>query len=109
MNNLLEKYGTLGTVVAAACPICFPKLALLGALFGLGALARSEPAFFYGAHILVVLTLIGHISSYRKVQKKTLLALAIISVVLFFLSLYVLVSEVLSYIALAGLSELLLS
>src|SRR5216117_287385 len=43
MKIHLEKIGSLGAVIAAAaCPICFPKLALLGALFGLGALGAYE-------------------------------------------------------------------
>jgi len=104
MRNELEKYGSFGAIVAAAaCPICFPKLALLGALFGLGALAKYEVAFFYGAQILIVIALVGHIVSYKKSQNRTLFVLATISVFLFFVSLYVFVSEILSYIALTGL------
>ena len=39
----LENYGSFGAIAAAAiCPICFPKLALLGAFFGLGALANQK-------------------------------------------------------------------
>jgi mercuric ion transport protein len=104
MRNKLENYGSFGAIVAAAaCPICFPKLALLGAFFGFGALAKYEALFFYGAHILIVIALIGHALSYKKVQKRGPFALAIISAVLFFVSLYVFVSETLSYMALAGL------
>ena len=39
MKPLLEKSGTLGAIVsAAASPVCFPKLALVGAMLGLGVL-----------------------------------------------------------------------
>jgi len=104
MRNKLENFGSFGAIIAAAaCPICFPKLALLGAIFGFGALMKYEVAFFYGAQVLIVIALIGHIISYKKVQNRPLLALAIISAVLFFTSLYVFVSETLSYIGLAGL------
>jgi len=104
MRNKLEKFGSFGAIIAAAaCPICFPKLALLGALFGLGALAKYEVAFFYGAQILIVSALVGHVISYKKRTNRNLLALAIISAVLFFVSLYVFVSEILSYMALTGL------
>ena len=104
MKNKLEKFGSFGAIVAAAaCPICFPKLALLGALFGLGALAPFETAFFFGAQILVVLAVIGHAISYKKHQNWKLLSLAVISAALFFISLYVYVSEIISYLAFAGL------
>lgn len=104
MRFNLENYGSFGAIVAAAmCPICFPKLALIGAFLGLGALAKYETFFFYGAHILIVMALVGHVISYKKVPNRTLLALAIISASLFFVSLYLIVSETLAYIALAGL------
>jgi len=104
MRFKLEKYGSFGAIVAAAaCPICFPKLALIGAFLGLGALAKYETFFFYGAHVLILIALVGHVISYEKVQNRTLLALAIISASLFFVSLYLIVSEILAYIALTGL------
>ena len=104
MKIKLEQFGSFGAIVAAAaCPICFPKLALLGALIGFGALAKYEALFFYGAQILIVIALVGHVISYRKVQNRMILALAIIAAVSFFVSLYVFVSEILSYVALAGL------
>jgi len=38
-----EKFGTVGAVLAAlACPICFPKVALVGAAVGLGVFAPYE-------------------------------------------------------------------
>ena len=104
MKNILEKMGSFGAVfAAAACPICFPKLALLGALFGLGALKQYETVFFYGAHVLIALAVIGHILSYKRIQNKKLLGLALISAALFFVSLYLLGSETFSYLALLGL------
>ena len=104
MRFKLENYGSFGAIVAAAaCPICFPKLALIGAFLGLGALAKYETFFFYGAHVLILMALVGHVISYKKVQNRTLLALAIISASLFFVSLYLIVSEILAYIALTGL------
>jgi len=104
MRFKLENYGSFGAIVAAAaCPICFPKLALIGAFLGLGALAKYETFFFYGAHILIVMALVGHVISYKKMPNRTLLALALISASLFFVSLYLIVSEILAYIALTGL------
>ncbi|WP_455206634.1 MerC family mercury resistance protein [Kaarinaea lacus] len=104
MRNKLEKFGSFGAIIAAAaCPICFPKLALLGALFGLGALANFETGFFFGAQVLVVLAVIGHVVSYMKHKNWKLLSLAIISALLLFISLYAYVSEILSYLAFGGL------
>lgn len=104
MRIKLENYGSLGAVVAAAaCPVCFPKLALIGAFFGLGALAKYEAFFFYGAHVLVVIALLGHVISYLRVRNTTLLVFAVCSAALFYVSLYLIVSEMLTYVALAGL------
>lgn len=104
MKNKLEKFGSFGAIVAAAaCPICFPKLALLGALFGMGALSKFETLFFIGAQVLVVIALIGHSLSFKTHRDKRLLALAWVSALLLFLSLYVLGSEILNYLAFAGL------
>ena len=105
MQNKLEKFGSFGAIVAAmACPICFPKLALLGALVGMGALAPYESAFFFGAQILVVLAVIGHTISYKKHQNWKLLSMVIASAILLFISLYAYTSEVLSYIAFSGIT-----
>ena len=104
MQYKLEKFGSFGAIIAAmACPICFPKLALVGALVGMGALAPYETAFFFGAQILVVLAVIGHALSYKKHRNWKLLALAVISTILLFISLYAFVSEILSYLAFSGL------
>ena len=104
MQNKLEKFGSFGTIIAAAaCPVCFPKLAIFGALFGLGALSHYETAFFIGAQILVALALMGHIISYKKHHNWKLLSATIIAVAVFFLSMYVFRSETLSYAALIAL------
>lgn len=104
MQNKFEKLGSFGAIIAAAaCPICFPKLALLGALFGFGALMKFETAFFFGAQILVVFAAIGHILSYRSHRNWKLLTLVTLSTIFLFLSLYVFVSEIFSYLAFGGL------
>jgi len=104
VQNILEKFGSFGAIVAAAvCPICFPKLALFGAMLGLGALAKFETTFFFGAQILVILAIIGHVVSYKKHKNGKLLSLAAVSAILLFVSLYAYVSELLSYLAFSGL------
>lgn len=104
MKNILEKFGSFGSIIAAAaCPVCFPKLALLGAVFGLGVLAPFETAFFYAAQIMVVMAVAGHFVSYKKHQNETIVLLASLSAILLFISLYVLGSEFLSYVGFGGL------
>ena len=104
MWNKLENFGSLGAVLsAAACPVCFPKLALIGSFLGLGVFAKYEVFFFYGAQVLILITLAGHVNSYKRTKNRALLTLAVISAALFFVSLYVIVSEVLAYIALSSL------
>lgn len=46
MTAVADKAGALGTLLsAAACPVCFPALASLGAALGLGVLAEYEALF----------------------------------------------------------------
>ena len=104
MNLKLDKFGALGTLIAAAaCPICFPKLALIGTLIGLGALAKYEYYFFIAFQIFALATFTGILLTYRKQGNLNILILAFASVALFFVSLYLIVSEYLSYFALVGL------
>jgi hypothetical protein len=54
MKAYLERIGSFGRIIAAAaCPVCFPKLALIGALFGLGALGAYESQLFVAAQVLI--------------------------------------------------------
>jgi len=104
MKNFFEKYGSIGAILAAmACPVCFPKLALVGAILGMGALKPYETLFFFASQVLVIAVVIGHGLSYRKHRNKKLLSLVTLSTLGFFISLYVYVSEILSYLAFGGL------
>ena len=88
MQVRLDNFGTLGAVLAAAaCPVCFPKLALVGALIGLGAFASYEAYFFYATQAMVLTALAGHLIYYRKTKNVALLAFALCSSALFFVSL----------------------
>lgn len=104
MKLEIQKLGSPGAIIAAAaCPVCFPKLALAGALVGLGALARYEVYFFIATQILVLVALGGVLWTHRAMPDRRISLLAISSVVLLFASLYVIVNEYLSYLAFAGL------
>ncbi len=101
MKPYLDKFGSAGAVItAAACPICFPKLALLGAFFGLGGLAAYESQLIIVAQALVVLAAAGHVIAHRS---KWLLGLALAGTIAFFAGLYVVGSELVAYGGLAAL------
>ena len=104
MTKHLDKLGSAGALIAAAaCPICFPKLALLGSLIGLGAFSAYEAQLFIAAQLLVVVALAGHVPAYRQHRKAWLLGSALASGAAVFAGLYVLASEWLTYAGFAGL------
>ncbi len=105
MKTHLEKIGSFGGIIAAAaCPICFPKLALLGAVFGLGALSAYESQFFIAAQVLVVLAVLGHALAYRQHRKRWLLDLGVFFGAALFGGLYLFHSEAVIYAGLVGLA-----
>jgi mercuric ion transport protein len=105
MSRLVtEKLGTWGAVIVAlACPICFPKLALIGAALGLGIFAPYERYLALGVQVLFVLALIGQGLAYRAHRNKWLLSLAIGTTTLMFVAYYVIPSSILLQASLAGL------
>ena len=77
MKLPLERLGTVGALLAAiVCPICFPKLALIGAALGLGALAPFEGWFAAAAQVFLVLAVMGHLVAYRRHRNPWVLLLA---------------------------------
>ena len=71
MKPLVEKSGTIGAIVsAAACPVCFPKLALVGAMLGLGVLAPFEGYVANILQALVIAALLGQIIAYRRYRNR---------------------------------------
>jgi hypothetical protein len=104
LKSLPEKIGGIGAVVAAAaCPVCFPKLALLGALFGLGAFGAYEAQIFLATQVLVLVAVIGQAFSYLRHRNAWLLAEALGSATAVFAGLYWVRSEALIYAGFAGL------
>jgi MerC mercury resistance protein len=100
--KLLEKLGSAGALVAAAaCPICFPKLALIGAFFGLGGLAAYEAELLVAMQALVLLTSAAHVIAFRRSRNGVRLALALSGALLVFAALYFIGSELLVYAGLA--------
>jgi len=104
MNRWPERFGAIGSVVAAAaCPICFPKLALLGALFGLGAFAAYEYQIFLAAQALVIVAVVGHVIAFVRRRNPLRLAVVVASGAAVFAGLYLVGSEWVVYVGFAGL------
>ena len=100
----LEKLGTVGAMLAAIlCPICFPKLALIGALFGLGALAPYEGWFAAAAQVFLVVALVGHVVAYRRHRNRWVTVMAGVAVALVLGSLWLHYVEMLVYAGLGAL------
>ena len=104
MKTHLEKFGSAGAVIAAAaCPVCFPKLALIGAFFGLGALGAYEYQLLVAAQVLVAVAVAGSALAYLRHRNRRLLGAAVLSGMAVFAGLYLLGSELLVYGGFAGL------
>lgn len=100
----LDRFGTVGAVVAAAaCPICFPKVALIGAAVGLGAFAPFESYVALGVQALFVLAFIGQMFAFRRHRNRWLLAFSGITTAILFIGYYAVPSSILLQISLAGL------
>jgi mercuric ion transport protein len=99
MRAYLDKLGSFGSVItASACPACFPQLAALGTLVGLGALSSYESQIFLATKILVALAIVGHILAYFTHRHVWLVVLGAGGGVIFFLGMYVLGSEAVIYL-----------
>ena len=104
MKLHLDKLGSVGAIVAAAaCPLCFPKLALVGALFGLGAFGAYEYQFLIAAQVLVAVALAGQVLAYLRHRRIWLLVTAFVGGLAVFMGLYVAGSELLAYVGFAAL------
>ena len=63
--GFVEKIGSIGALLAAAaCPACFPSLAVVGATLGLGVLSSFEGWAFVLFKSLVLVALVGNVLSY---------------------------------------------
>ena len=63
--GFIEKIGSIGAfVAAAACPACFPLLAIVGATLGLGVLSPFEGWVFVLFKSLVLVALAGNVLSF---------------------------------------------
>lgn len=103
MKLQLEKLGTTGAILAAIlCPVCFPKLAIIGVVLGLGVLAPFEAWFAAAAQGFLVLALVGHVIAYRRHHHSGVVVLAGLGVALVLGSLWVYYLEALVYLGLVA-------
>jgi mercuric ion transport protein len=104
LRRWTEKFGTTGALVAAlACPICFPKLAIVGAALGLGIVAPYEKYFALGVQALFVVAFAGQVLSYQAHRNKWLLAFSGLVTAVLFAGYYAVPSSILLQVSLAGL------
>jgi mercuric ion transport protein len=100
----LEKFSSVGAVVAAAaCPICFPKVALVGAVFGLAVFAPLEGFVAIGIQAFFLLAFVGQVLAFHRHRNRWLLALSITITLFLFVGYYVYPSSILLQLSLAGL------
>src|SRR5688572_23834225 len=103
-RTLVQKFGSIGAALAAlACPVCFPKLALIGAALGLGIFAPYERYVAFAVQALFVVALLGQGLAYRSHHNKWVLFLAFATTALMFVGYYVIPSSILLQISLLGL------
>lgn len=87
---LLEKFGSVGAILAAAaCPVCFPKIALVGALFGLGFLEQYEGYATRAVQVFALVAFAGQLVAFPRHRNWWLLGFSAAATSLLFLAYYV--------------------
>ena len=103
-RSIFEKFGTVGVVVAAAaCPICFPKIALVGAAVGFGIFAPFESYIAVGVQVLFALAFVGQVLAFPRHRNRWLLTFSAATTALLFAGYYQFPSSILLQVSLAGL------
>lgn len=101
----VEKIGTAGALLAAlACPICFPKWAIIGLALGLGVFAPYERYVALAVQALFVVAFIGQYLAFRRHRRRALVVFSLATTVLLFAGYYLIPSALLLQISLAGLA-----
>jgi mercuric ion transport protein len=104
-SGVIEKIGTVGAVLAAAaCPACFPVLAVVGTALGLGIFDPFEGWVFIMFQILVVVAMLGNLLSFIRHRRTVPLIIGLAGPVLIFFALNIWFNQLLLYIGLFGLA-----
>lgn len=103
--SIIERIGSVGALIAAAaCPACFPMLAVAGTTVGLGIFRPFEGWVFVVFQVLVLIAPIGNILSFFRHRRVIPLIIGVTSPVVIFFALYVWFNEPLLYFGLFGLA-----
>ncbi len=104
-SGVIEKIGTVGALLAAAaCPACFPLLAIAGTALGLGIFQPFEGWVFIAFQILVIIATLGNILSFSRHRRAFPLIIGLTGPLMIFFSLYVRFNQFLLYLGLFGLA-----
>lgn len=88
-RSLLEKFGSLGAILAAAaCPVCFPKIALVAALFGLGFLEQYEGYATRAVQVFALVAFAGQLIAFPRHRNWWLLGFSATATSLLFVAYY---------------------
>ena len=102
--SIIEKIGSVGALIAAAaCPACFPMLAIVGSAPGLGVLQPFEGPIFFVFRILVLVALVGNVISFARHRRFLPLIVGVVSPLLIFFTLYVQFNQLFLYSGPIGL------
>jgi mercuric ion transport protein len=103
-SGVIEKIGTFGALLAAAaCPACFPLVAVAGTAVGLGIFQPFEGWVFIVFQLLVMIAMLGTILSFLCNRRFFPLIIGLAGPALIFVSLYVRFSQLLLYVGLFDL------
>jgi mercuric ion transport protein len=104
MKNFLDKLAPLGVVGAAAsCSACFPALAGIGSVLGLGVLASYEREALMVMQIFIGLSMLFAYLSFRRTGYKPSFIISLLSGGMMFFSWYVLYHPAIFYLGMLGL------
>jgi len=102
--SVLDKVGAVGAFfAAAAAPCCFPLLAAVGTVLGLGALQAWRGYMDYAIQGFVVLATVGNIFAFRQHRQIWTLGRGVTSAAAVLMSFYVSYQVELVYTGLGGL------
>lgn len=85
----LEKFGSVSAfIAAAACPVCFPKIALIGAIFGLGFLEQYEGYATRAVQVFALVAFVGQVVAFPRHRNWWLLGFSAVATTLLFVAYY---------------------
>ena len=104
-GGVIEKIGSVGALLAAAaCPACFPLLAVAGTAVGLGIFQPFEGSVFIIFQIFVAIAMLGNILSFFQHRHLFPLIIGVVAPLLIFFAVHVRFSQLLLYLGLVGLA-----